>query len=340
MTHMRAVVVLTHFADPDTFDPGTVNGSTDRWWIWRMFRVVRRLWRLRKLVRQEPYRRVFVNATISPGTFLKLLLILLSFPAKYGGKISIFFHGGRFEELSYLKSRLARSAAGLVFRRVTTAYFLTEEQRTTFDVLFPSVWSAEYQNFSPMDSVPTRSIQNPGKFAALHLLFVGQVRREKGVFELLEAVLKLRRSGCRCLLTIVGDGPQLSELKTLADSSDGEIEFAGPVRSGKLDAFYLAADVLVLPSYSEAMPYVMIEAMRAGLPVVATTVGALDRFIVDGKSGYRIIPGDVPSLIEAIQTLDANRDLLRAIGHHNQEVFRSRLSRSAGEAFYREVVAV
>jgi len=75
-----------------------------------------------------------------------------------------------------------------------------------------------------------------------------------------------------------------------------------------------ATDVFVLPSYAEALPMAMLEAMAQALPVICTRVGAIDEAVTDGVEGFLIGPGDVDALAQRMATLAGDPQLRRRMG--------------------------
>jgi glycosyltransferase involved in cell wall biosynthesis len=103
-----------------------------------------------------------------------------------------------------------------------------------------------------------------------------------------------------------------------------------------------AADLLVLPSDSEALPTVLIEAGAAGLPVIASTVGGVKEIVEDGRTGILIPPRDPAALASAIQRLLADHALMRRMGEQARQSIQERftLQRQAQQltALYRQVL--
>lgn len=126
---------------------------------------------------------------------------------------------------------------------------------------------------------------------------------EKGVDVLLDAALKLKQERFPFLLLIAGDGPESEALRQRASHGalDGTVEFLGAVRD--MNSFYADIDALVIPSRSEGLPNVLLEALAAGLPVVATRVGAVPDVLGDSTAGILVNPGDVVALADACSQL-------------------------------------
>src|SRR5262249_45368506 len=137
------------------------------------------------------------------------------------------------------------------------------------------------------------------------ILAVGRLSREKGHAVLIRAFSGLLRHDhrLRAKLVLVGDGPERRRLQRAAVSFGVEdcVVFTGQV--GDVRPYYKAADVLVLPSYTEGSPNVLLEAMAAGLPVVATAVGGVPEIVTDGESALLTPPGDSQRMAAAMSAL-------------------------------------
>jgi glycosyltransferase involved in cell wall biosynthesis len=142
---------------------------------------------------------------------------------------------------------------------------------------------------------------------------VGRLSQEKGHTHLLHAAEKVLQTHPDVVFLIVGDGPLRKDLqdKALQLAQGGSVNpflFSG-VRND-MEEIYSLMDIFVLPSLTEGLPMVLLEAMAAQKPVVATMVGAVPRVVEDGHSGLLIPPGDVESLSGAI--IDLLKDPHRA----------------------------
>ena len=143
------------------------------------------------------------------------------------------------------------------------------------------------------------------------VLYLGSLAAEKNVAAAIDAVADLE--GVQ--LIVVGDGPLRAELEARAEAvAPGRVAFLGPTDTPHLAL--QAADALVLPSLSEGMPGVLMEAGLAGIPAVATKVGGVATIVRAGETGELVAPGDVPALTSALATV------LSRPGHYGEAARR------------------
>ena len=149
-----------------------------------------------------------------------------------------------------------------------------------------------------------------------HLAFVGRLDAVKGVPLLLEALAEARKSLPDLRLTLVGDGPDREALLDQARALDlsEAVEFAGYLSQTEVAALLAYADCLVLPSFAEGVPVVLMEAMAARVPVVTTRIAGVPELVEDGVSGLLVPPGDVHALQAAIERLLYDKHLCRDVG--------------------------
>lgn len=144
--------------------------------------------------------------------------------------------------------------------------------------------------------------------APLRLVAVGRLSPEKGQAGLLEAVALLRDRGIALQLTLVGDGPDGDALKAKSQQLglDDHVHFAGRQDERTALTSIAAADVLVLPSFMEGLPVVLMEAMALGVPVIATRVAGIPELVRDEVSGLLFDPADWEALADAVAQLAAD----------------------------------
>ena len=144
-----------------------------------------------------------------------------------------------------------------------------------------------------------RTTPSPG----LRLLFVGRLAPIKGVRVLMDAFEAASQVRDDVRLTIVGDGVDRAHLEARAANLAGRVRFAGYLGQSGVARAMAEADALILPSFAEGLPVVLMEAMASGLPVIATQVGGVNELVEDGVSGFLVPASDAPALTRRILDL-------------------------------------
>jgi glycosyltransferase involved in cell wall biosynthesis len=155
------------------------------------------------------------------------------------------------------------------------------------------------------------------------LLYVGRLDPQKGPFVLMAAARELLPRHQDLHLLLVGDGPLAENLrKWVAKENLGDrIHFAG--RRNDVPSLMRAAEFFVLPSLWEGLPNVVLEAMAAGLPVIASRVEGISDLITDDRTGLIVPPNSAPELIEAIDRVFVDPHHSHKMGHNAQEFVRT-----------------
>jgi glycosyltransferase involved in cell wall biosynthesis len=156
--------------------------------------------------------------------------------------------------------------------------------------------------------------------AVCHLAFVGALIERKGLAELIAALAHPQMPDQRWHLNIAGNGDpapwrKLAEQHGVAD----RVTFHGWLDSAGVQRLLAVSDALVLPSWAEGLPMVVIEAMAHGLPVVCTPVGAVREAVEDGATGLLVPPGDPASLAHALARLVRSPALRRRLGQAGRQ---------------------
>ncbi len=161
-----------------------------------------------------------------------------------------------------------------------------------------------------------RNHGNPPR--AIHLITVGSLIPRKGVDQILRALARL--GGAQSTLNVVGTGPEEQSLREMATSLGlaGRVTFTGRVEPGEVPALLAEADVFVLASHSEGRPNVVLEAMAAGLPVIASDIPGVSEIVEHGHTGLLFDDGDMVQLARCIETLSVDQALQRRLGEEGR----------------------
>ncbi len=150
-------------------------------------------------------------------------------------------------------------------------------------------------------------------------LFVGQVGRRKGVFDVLRALERVRAESLPFHLTFVGPAELEGEWEPVQALRrelrlESMTEFTGSLQGEALYQRFAAADLFVMPSYTEGLPVVLFEAGAFGLPVITTPVGAIPDLIVNERNGLLVEPGRVDQIAAAIARMARDREARERMG--------------------------
>ncbi len=149
--------------------------------------------------------------------------------------------------------------------------------------------------------------------------FVGRISHQKAVERAIEAFALTYRQVGNTRLVVVGNGPELAAMKTLAaDLGVGrQVTFTGAANGAE---FMAAFDVFVLPSRYEGLPYVLLEAAVNGLPTVMTDVGGAHLVVRHGENGFVLPQMQIELLVDRLLLLAQDSDLRRAMSIRATEI--------------------
>jgi len=170
------------------------------------------------------------------------------------------------------------------------------------------------------------------------VLAVGRLSREKGQRDLIDAgaVLNRMESALKFKLVVVGEGPERESLERASREQGLRAQVLFIDHVGDVAPYYAIADALALPSHSEGSPNVLLEAMAAGVPVVATKVGGVPEIAIDGESALLVPPHDPQLFANALRRILINADLAQTIG----ENAKARALHFSPEAYARSLISI
>lgn len=180
----------------------------------------------------------------------------------------------------------------------------------------------------------------PRRSSGIDFVSISHLRREKGHGVLLEAFVRVREELPGARLRLVGDGPlrqQLTRRSAELGLDDG-VEFTGAVPD--VWTHLAEARVAVLPSLTEPQGIAVLEAMAAGCPLIASSVGGIPEMVVHGTNGHLVPPGDPDRLAEAMLMLSGDatlRERYRDAGRRTAERWRMDQTVCRYESLYRRM---
>lgn len=275
------------------------------------------------LLRREPG-IVHINTSLEPKSYWRDIAYLVT-GKLLRRKVVYQVHGGALPRDFFSRSRFLTRVLWHVLRLPDAVVLLSQEELRA------------YRNF-----VPAKNVQViPNAIAAeevlddkphvepnepLHVVYVGRLARDKGVFEVIAAAKLLADRGIAVRVSIAGSGPEMRSLKMHAMQAGMEqsIRFLGPLFGRQKAELWRDADVFAFPTHHrEGLPYTVLESMAACVVPVVSPVGAISDVIQDGVHGIFVPSRDPAALARAIIRLHENREELRRMAIAGRERVRS-----------------
>lgn len=228
---------------------------------------------------------VHINCSLNAKAFWRDLGYLVAAKA-CGARVVFQKHGGHLAE--FTRNRWFRALVRATFRVSDTVVVLSQEELRQYRRFVPGQDVACAPN--GVDAV-RYATSRPAAPSPLRLLYMGRLARHKGVRETLEALALARSSGVRPTFVVAGSGPEEAALreKARALGLEDQVRFAGPVHGDAKLRLLSESDAMVLASYTEGLPYALLEGMAAGLVPIVTAVGAVPELLTHGVHG-RVVP--------------------------------------------------
>ncbi len=227
----------------------------------------------------------------------------------FNKRIIMHVHGGGFKTYynkgneAFVKKALNKCDRIVVLSEVWQDWFRNELQCKNVTVVPNVIPDPRFFNKKQRDEM-------------FHLLFLGLINEEKGIFDLIQAIAynKEQLLG-KFQLHIAGNG-MVSRLKNVINDKGLQdiVQYEGWV-DGEAKHYLLShSDALILPSYTEGLPISILEAMSYRLPIISTPVGSIPSVVSDGVNGFLVEPGNGSEFIKRINCLIEDKMLAKSMG--------------------------
>lgn len=289
---------------------------------------------IRLAVRQWKPDAVYVTPTSKLPPFAKDYLVV-QYLKRLGCRVILHYHNKGVRER---QDRWLDNVLYTRFFRGTEVILLSERLYSDIEKYVPRTRVHICPNGLPAISVPYAS----GKGGTPVLLFFSNLLTSKGIHVFLDACRLLAERGCvfNCVL---GGAPtaemSLTDLERLVQEKGltSHSNCRGPVYGEEKARLFSEADIFVFPTLDEAFGLVALEAMMAGLPIVASRTGAVPDLVEEGKNGFLVEPGDTVALADAMQKLISDPELRLRFGKNGLERYRQRFT---SDCFERRMIEI
>ena len=230
------------------------------------------------------------------GSFYRKMILLLLLRIMFS-KIVLHLHGSEFEHFYKRSSLLLKRLIRYTFETADTVIVLSNSWSKFVVGVAPDANVEVINNYvRPVPRVPQSEIEDK-----IYFVFLGALGKRKGIYDLLPAFKALLDQGINAKLIICGDG-EMERAISLANRLElgGNVEFTGWVSGDEKIKKLNQADVVVLPSYNEGLPMVILEGMSLGKCIISTRVGGIPEVIENEENGLLIDAGNKEQLIGAL----------------------------------------
>lgn len=272
-----------------------------------------------RFLRRQGSAIVHLNSSLEPKSYwrdLAYLIVarLLRRPVVYQ------VHGGALPEEFFRGNSLLTALLRWSLRLPDVVVLLAQLELDAYRRFLPGHRLEVVPNAIEAGVLLMRDLDAPRQ-GPLRLAYLGRLTENKGIFEAVEALARLRDEGRDLRLDIAGGGPDEAGLRqrVAALGLEDRVRFHGPLFGEAKDRLWREADVFVFPTYREGLPYALLEAMAAGAVPVTSRVGAMPDVMQHGAHGLFVEPRDIAGLAAAIAQLDDDRDLLGRLARAGRE---------------------
>ena len=285
--------------------------------LWHMSLFILRMLALRLAGKLDV---VHLNLAVDGSTWRKLILAWIA--RRLGTAYVIHLHGSEYQDFWTTEPNRRN--------RVVNWLFGTAGRVIVLGTMWRAMVLSRLPGLGPRviivpNAAPRPQLEHRGGGNLVHILFLGRVGDRKGVPQLGEALSRMQGDpGWRA--TIAGDGHvEAARTRAAELGLSSRVDLPGWIGPEGVAQLIADADIMVLPSFHENLPISIIEAMAAGLAIVATPVGAVEDIITNEVNGLLVTPGDVDALAGALSRLVADSALRQRLGDAARDVHRARL---------------
>ena len=249
---------------------------------------------------------VHIHSSFGPSFYRKMPFIYMA--CLWGIPVVNHIHGAEFETFYHKASPRKKKRIAKVYGKCRILVALSEEWKRNLELLVPAEKIEVIENYC---KIPDQS----GTEKKRQILFLGEIGRRKGCYDIPGIYEKLSEKAGRIPLIMAGDG-ELAEIKSLFEEKGllEAISFPGWVRGEEKEKLLRESGIFLFPTYYEGMPMAVLEAMAYGMAIVATKVGGIPQLIKDGLSGYLCEPGNIEEISGRLLELSEDEDKRKRMG--------------------------
>lgn len=274
---------------------------------WQKFiKAIKGYFEFGKVISKDRPDIVHIHSSFGPSFYRKMPFIYLASWKKI--PIVNHIHGADFDTFYKSASSLKKNRIKKVYNKCQILLALSEEWKKNLEMIVPADKVVILENYCRIPDLQ-KNIKKK------QTLFMGEIGKRKGCFDLPEIYRKAVAKGEKVPLIVAGDGA-LSEVKNLFEEKNLSdiVSFPGWIRGDDKLKILRESAIFLFPTYHEGMPMAVLEAMAYGMAIISTNVGGIPKLIEDGVSGYLCEPGDVERLADRLAELFMDEEKRKSFG--------------------------
>lgn len=239
-------------------------------------------------------------------------------------KIINHVHGSYYDEFynnaNFIKKKVIQST----YKRCNAFIALSDMAKVNLEKIILDREIYIVPNFGKLNNEAMKNIHTKG--CSNTILFLGFITKKKGCFDIPKVCKLVSKKIVDVKFVLAGVGDIDKLLKAIPRENQKNFRFVGWITNKEKDFWLKKADIFFLPSYSEAMPMSILEAMGYGLPIISTRVGGIPGIVNDGINGYLYEPGDIENIANGIIDFLINNERRVEAGLASGEIIRKKFS--------------
>lgn len=295
-------------------------GHHDRFSLKKVFFSVSDCLKIAYKAIRSRYRYIYLVFSLSTFGSLKTFLAIFVYKIFSRGDVILHIHRGDFFSRFY-KGLFNILLTKLIFRLTDKVIVLSDSQVKEFEDKFSNT-------FVPLPNTITRECKPERRFVGnRNFLFISNYLIDKGIYDLIEVFKTLTAEIEGISLTCFGEYPDNTVKEALINFATDRISINGPVRESEKYEELAKADCLILPSWNEGQPVIVLEAMSVGTPVISSNVGLISEMVgIDYQ--FLTIPKDRTSL---------KKKILEYIEYSSKDIISENLYERYNEFYSRDI---
>lgn len=240
-------------------------------------------------------------------------------------KVILHVHASRFKDFYNESSTKKREWIKEVLDKVDVLIVLSESWKKWFtEIGINSDKMIVLHNITPYPTIIEEAKVQDGK---IHFLFLGEIGKRKGVFDIIRGIAVHRDDLQNKIEFRIGGNKNEEELIKMIEENHLQniIKFEGWVGGKKKLELFNWADIFILPSFNEGLPISILEAMSYGMPIISTPVGGIPEVLKNNVNGTIVSPGNSEEIISAMCKYIYNKNLIKSEGCESNNIVKEYL---------------